>query len=169
MSFAVRLGGLADIEAAVEVYKSSRNASAKGRPPPEWRVEEIRANLRRDDAWFFIALDGQATVGMASAMPSREDEGSGDLIPELCYLDLIFVAPDRWGEGIGGAILDEVIADAASRGFVRIHLWTHHDSERAHALYRSRGFAQSGRERGSWTDPTVHVSEWEGSIVEQTF
>ena len=53
--------------------------------------------------------------------------------------------PERWGEGIGGAILDAVLAGAKRGGYSRIHLWTHDDNERSHRRYRSRGFSPTGR------------------------
>jgi RimJ/RimL family protein N-acetyltransferase len=58
---------------------------------------------------------------------------------------LLFVVPERWGEGIGGVILDAVLAEARRRNYSRIHLWTDEDNERSRRLYRSRGFSPTGR------------------------
>lgn len=56
-------------------------------------------------------------------------------------------------EGIGGVILDAVLAEAKRRDCSRIHLWTDHDHERSNLLYRSRGFSPTGETaagEGEW-------------------
>ena len=82
---------------------------------------------------------------MASAEALRSQDGKGPVIPGGCFLSYLFVVPERWGEGIGGVILDAVLAEAMRRRHSRIHLWTHEDNERSHRLYRSRGFSPTGR------------------------
>ena len=97
---------------------------------------------------------------MAVAMPSREDFGAGALLPGVCYLDLIFVVPERWGESVGSLLLDTVVSDARLRGFSRISLLTHDDNDRAQTLYRSRGFERTGWSRLSSDPRNGMVSEW---------
>jgi GNAT superfamily N-acetyltransferase len=82
---------------------------------------------------------------MATVSPLREDDGAGPAIPGGCFLNLLFVLPEHWGEGIGGALLDEVLAEARSRNCTRIHLWTEEDNERSQRLYAGRGFSRTGR------------------------
>jgi GNAT superfamily N-acetyltransferase len=82
---------------------------------------------------------------MASAAPLRSRDGKGRVIPGGCFLSYLYVVPERWGEGIGGVILDAVLAEAKRRRSSRIQLWTHEDNERSHRLYRSRGFSPTGR------------------------
>jgi GNAT superfamily N-acetyltransferase len=82
---------------------------------------------------------------MALASPFRELGGAGPVRAGTSFLDLIYVAPDRWGEGIGAMTLDAVLAEAARRGAPTIYLWTREeDNERAKRLYRSRGFIPTG-------------------------
>jgi ribosomal protein S18 acetylase RimI-like enzyme len=74
-------------------------------------------------------------------------------VPELCHIAMIFVAPERWGEGIGGRVLggrvlDGVLEEARSRGYERAQLWTHADNARAQGLYEKYGFRCTGREKG---------------------
>jgi GNAT superfamily N-acetyltransferase len=66
-------------------------------------------------------------------------------MPAGCFLSYLFVVPERWGEGIGGVILDAALDEAKRRHYSRIHLWTHEDNVRSHGLYRSRGFSPTGR------------------------
>ena len=101
---------------------------------------------------------------MASAMPAREDAGAGRLIPGACYLDLIYVLPERWSEGIGGTVLDAVLDEARRRAYSRVQLWTHEENERSHRLYQSRGFSRTGVARvdnagaavGEWAAPVCN-------------
>jgi GNAT superfamily N-acetyltransferase len=150
----VRLGDTADVDAAVSVYERSNLARRQGVwPERAARVEEVRVLLREPATWFLLAEDGPSVVGMAAAQPLRGDDASGPAIPGGLFVNLLFVLPERWGEGIGGAILDGVLAEAKERECTRIHLWTHEDNERSHRLYRGRGFSPTGRiqdEEGEW-------------------
>jgi [ribosomal protein S18]-alanine N-acetyltransferase len=156
----VRLGGHADVEDALSVYERSNLARRRGVWPSRGtRLEHVRANLLRPDAWFLVAFEGDEAVGMASVLPYHLDRGAGALVPGTAYLDLIYVLPDRWGRGIGGALLDAVIAESARRGWHRIHLSTHErDNERAQRLYASRGFRRTGTI--ATDDAGEPVAEW---------
>jgi GNAT superfamily N-acetyltransferase len=108
-------------------------------------VTAVRERLATEDAWFVVAEDEQQVVGMACGVDGRADDGAGPVIPELCHLSLVYVAPARWGERIGGKIMDAALAEARDRGYRRIQLWTHEENERAQRLYTSHGFEPSGR------------------------
>jgi GNAT superfamily N-acetyltransferase len=121
------------------VYERSNLARRKGVwPHHAERLEQVRALLRDPSSRLFVAVDGPATVGMALVSPSRE-------LLDGWFLNLIYVVPERWGEGIGGLTLDEVLAEARRRGCARIHLWTDEDNERSQWLYAARGFSRTGR------------------------
>jgi GNAT superfamily N-acetyltransferase len=145
----IRLGDVADVDAAVSVYEQSNLARRQGVwPHRAARVERVRAHLRDPSSWFLLASEGPKFVGMASAEPLWGEEGAGPAIPRGCFLSYLFVDPQRWGEGIGGLLLDAVLAEAKWRHSSRIHLWTHEDNKRSHRLYRSRGFSPTGRTSG---------------------
>jgi GNAT superfamily N-acetyltransferase len=101
--------------------------------------------LRDPASWFLLALDDSTPVGMASAEPLRSKDGAGPVVPGGWFLGHLFVVPERWGHGIGGAVLDAALAEAKRRCCSRVQLWTHQDNERSHRLYRSRGFFPTGR------------------------
>ncbi len=163
MPIRIRVGGPDDVDAAANIYARASTARL-GRPVPQFRVDEVTDSLRKPEAWLFIADDDGVPVAIAHAKPSRTSHGTGPLVPGLCYLYLIFVVPERWGEGIGAQLLDAVMSDAKERGYSRIHLWTQDDNERSHALYRSREFARTGRTNPGLTDPDMTVSEWARSL-----
>jgi GNAT superfamily N-acetyltransferase len=154
VAFRIRLGDAADVAAAVSVYERSALARRGGFwPNRSERVEQARTRLSDPESWFLVACEGCEHVGMASATALRADDGAGPVIPGGCFLGLLFVVPERWSEGIGGRILDAVLAEARRRGNSRIHLWTDEDNERSHRLYRSRGFSPTGRiagDEGEW-------------------
>ena len=154
MAILIRLGDAGDVDAAVSVYERSNLARRQGVwPNRAARVERARTHLRDPGSWFVLANDGPALVGMASAEPLRGEDGADPVIPGGCFLNLLFVVPERWGEGIGGVMLDAVLAEAKRRHYSRIHLWTHEDNKRSHRLYRSRGFSPTGRTadgEGEW-------------------
>jgi [ribosomal protein S18]-alanine N-acetyltransferase len=69
------------------------------------------------------------------------------------------VAEDRWGEGIGAALLGELLAEAGRRGCHEVFLEVRVDNTRAQNLYRRYGFTEIGLRRGyyqpSGTDALV--------------
>ncbi len=154
MAILIRLGVAADIDAAVSVYERSNLARRQGIwPERASSVERVRANLRAPAYWFLLAYDGPALVGMAAAEPLWGEGGAGTVTPGGCFLNYLFIAPEHWGQGIGGVLLDAVLAEAKVRGYSRILLWTYQDNERSQRLYRGRGFTPTGRTKdrqGEW-------------------
>ncbi|MBO0838282.1 MAG: ribosomal protein S18-alanine N-acetyltransferase [Actinobacteria bacterium] len=71
----------------------------------------------------------------------------------------IAVRPDRWGRGIGSLLLGTLIDEARRRGCGEVFLEVRADNDRAHDLYRRRGFTEIGVRRGyyqpSGTDAIV--------------
>ena len=69
------------------------------------------------------------------------------------------VAEDRWGKGIGAALLEGLLAEAAQRGCADVFLEVRVNNDRAQRLYRRHGFANAGLRRGyyqpSGTDALV--------------
>jgi GNAT superfamily N-acetyltransferase len=160
IQIAVQLGSLDEADAAIAVYEQSNLARRRGDwPSRSSRVAEVAAHLHAAASWFLIGRDGGEVVAMALVQPFRTSGGTGNVIPGALFLSLIYVLPDRWGQGIGGTMLDAVIAEGARRGCHRIYLWTHEQqNERAHRLYRSRRFSQTGRT--AHDDAGKPIGEW---------
>jgi GNAT superfamily N-acetyltransferase len=150
----IRFGDAADVDAVVSVFERASLARRQGVwPNRAASVRRITHHLRDPASWFLVAHEGSALVGMVSAEPLREEDGTGPAIPGGCFLSYLFVVPERWGDGIGGLVLDAVLAEAKRRQYSRIHLWAQPDNERSHRLYRSRGFSPTGRtveDGGEW-------------------
>jgi ribosomal protein S18 acetylase RimI-like enzyme len=52
-----------------------------------------------------------------------------------CYLEDLFVAPKARGQGLGRALIDDLITLARARGWSRLYWHTRVDNTKARALY----------------------------------
>jgi len=86
-----------------------------------------------------VARDGDKVVAMASLLYSISTAEGG---LAATFEDLV-VLPGYRGKGIGKALLGYVIAQARRHGVLRLTLLTDRQNERAQALYRKLGFADS--------------------------
>jgi ribosomal-protein-alanine N-acetyltransferase len=100
--------------------------------------------------YYLVAEDGTELAGYAGLL--TPGGGQADVLT-------LAVASDRWGEGIGGALLDGLLSEAARRGCTEVFLEVRVDNDRAQRLYRRRGFAGIGIRRAyyqpSGTDALV--------------
>jgi L-amino acid N-acyltransferase YncA len=150
----VRRGDDSDFEAVVAVFVESNLARRHGIWPHQASsVARLEACLRRAGSWLLVAEDSSALLGMASAEPMRDEDGAGAVVPGGLFLGYLYVVPARWGEGIGGLLLDAVVTDARRHNYRLVRLWTHEGNRRSHRLYRSHGFRPTGRAadgEGEW-------------------
>jgi len=152
---AVRLGGPADFELTLALWRASNEARRDGRPVPQAQEKRLRAALGDPRSFLFVVDREGGLSGMAVGMQGLADDGAGPPVDGLCHVGAVFVAPERWGEGLGGRLVDAVLSEARSRGYARAQLWTHADNERAQRLYEGRGFGRSGREKADDTGETI--------------
>ncbi|WP_202617948.1 GNAT family N-acetyltransferase [Aureimonas leprariae] len=79
----------------------------------------------------FGAFDDRGLFGIAHAILHRSTWTAGD----YCYLQDLFVAPDRRGTGAGAALIEAVCEFAKREGASRVHWLTHETNETARRLY----------------------------------
>jgi GNAT superfamily N-acetyltransferase len=152
----LRDGTPADVDAAVALWLASSAARRGARPPfPPAAEASVRASLAAPDAFLVIAEDAGTMTGMALGVQGLADDGAGAPIAGLCHVRMVFVAPGRWGQGIGGALVDRLLVESRARGYLRAQLWTHADNVGAQRLYERRGFRRSGREKADDLDGTI--------------
>lgn len=94
-------------------------------------AETLREQIEDPEVIFRVADDGDV-VGIATAGPRDEPGAFG--------LGRIYVAPDRWGEGIGTRLLDDVIETVRDRGGESLRLIVMAANDRAVGFYEARGF-----------------------------
>jgi predicted N-acetyltransferase YhbS len=80
-----------------------------------------------------VALMAQVPCGMASVVPLRR--------PHWCELSHLFVAPGRFGCGVGRALFDAAVALAATRGASHISILS---DPNAAAFYEKLGARRCG-------------------------
>jgi ribosomal protein S18 acetylase RimI-like enzyme len=162
----IRLGLPKDFDAAISVSRVASAARRRGRSTPPEHEARIRDGMCKPDAFLIVADAAGTIVGMALSMQGLADDGAGPLSPGLCFISMVSVAPDRWGHGIGGRIVDAILAEARSRGYDRVQLWTHADNRRARRLYEGRGFRRSGREKDD--DRGKRIVHYERSLGDES-
>lgn len=135
-----------DLEAVVQVQIASRGAAAM--PPGVHPEHEVRAWLterhRHDEMW---AAEADGAVAAYARMTAT-------------WLDDLYVAPDRAGQGIGTALLDLVKAQRPD-GFC---LWVFEMNTPARGFYARHGLVELERTDGAGNEekqPDIRMA-WPG-------
>jgi len=162
----VREADVSDAAAMAEVNAAGWRAGFRGLVPPDylerlpvaqWR-REMSEGLRnpRGDSFTRIAeLDGSFAGYCFVVAPGREQPDSN-----RAELVALYVEPERWGRGVGRALLEAALEETAARGYETVELWTFEANERALRLYERAGFSRDGGRRpfAKTGTPTVRLS-----------
>jgi len=154
MSMVLRPMRRSDVDAVAAMEEILFGAEA-------WSPELLATEVTADPAsrYYIVADDSGVIAGYGGLLAQR---GQADVLT-------LAVAAHRWGEGIGGALLDGLLTEAARRGCTEVFLEVRVDNDRAQRLYRRRGFTDIGIRRGyyqpSGTDALVmrRISEPPGA------
>lgn len=105
------------------------------------RVAWWIAELVRNDASTWVAEDGDELVGVM-----HSGWGVIDTAREFELIGL-YVAPEHWGTGVGGALYDVFVSEfeAAGSPSAALEVWSNND--RAIGVYERRGWTFDGAER----------------------
>ncbi len=145
MSATLRPMRMTDVPAVASLDVSVFGAEA-------WSADMLAAELAGHPVtrYYLVAVDAGEVVGYGGLLLTGGDQA--DVVT-------LAVAAERWGEGIGAALLDGLIGEAARRGCTELFLEVRVDNERAKRLYRRHGFEGIGLRRGyyqpSGTDALV--------------
>ena len=104
---------------------------------PQMLASEVTAEP--GSRYYLVADDAGVITGYGGLL--AQAGGQADVLT-------LAVAEDRWGQGIGSALLDGLLAEADRRGCTEIFLEVRVDNDRAQRLYRRRGFNDIGVRRG---------------------
>ena len=152
----IREASVDDAEAMAAIYAHHvlhGSASYDVIPPP---AEHFRAKITAVAAagWpFLVAERGGAVAGYAYATQFRDRAGY-----RYTAEDSIYVHPERVGQGIGGALLDALIARCVAGGFRQLIAVIGGAEPASVALHSRRGFREAGRlhavgwKHGRWLD-----------------
>jgi [ribosomal protein S18]-alanine N-acetyltransferase len=115
------------------------------------RVLALELDLFGEEAWSRQMLVGELGQQPASryylvAELDGEIIAYGGLLAAGGLADVLTIAVARalWGQGIGSALLDRLLAEAVRRRCTEVFLEVRADNTRAQRLYRWRGFADVG-------------------------
>ncbi len=92
---------------------------------------------------FLVALDGDELCGYGDYLAVL-DEG---------YMGNLAVAESRRGAGVGGALLDALLARGRESGLAFLTLEVRESNAPARALYAGRGFQSVGRRKKYYEKP----------------
>jgi [ribosomal protein S18]-alanine N-acetyltransferase len=129
-------------------------------------VLSLELTLFGEEAWSRQMLVGELGQQPASRLylVAEEDQeivGYAGLLAAGGQADVLTIAVDtaRWGQGVGSALLRQLLAEATKRGCTEVFLEVRADNARAQRLYQWWGFAEIGIRRGyyqpSGTDAIV--------------
>lgn len=108
-----------------------------------WSVRTWRNELSSPDRLHLVAFDGERIVGHAGLL----------FVLEEVHVTTVAVDPEREGEGIGSALLAEVLGDARRHGSRAATLEVRASHERPQRLYARFGFRPAGVRRRYYGDP----------------
>lgn len=119
------------------------------------RVVELELALFGAEAWSRDMLVGELSQQPASRHYLVADEdgeivGYAGLLGAGSQSDVLTlaVAADRWGHGIGSALLTALLIEATRRGCAEVFLEVRTENIRAQQLYRRYDFTEIGIRRG---------------------
>lgn len=126
-------------------------------------VEDAAAIARLEaecfsDPWSEAAISESLTDPLYTFTVAEEDGilgyiGAFTVAGEVQITNVAVTAAAR-RRGVGGALLDSLIALARTRGDELLTLEVRASNKNAQALYRSRGFAEVGRRKRFYSHPT---------------
>jgi len=108
-----------------------------------WTPDSFRAMIAQPLVLATVAEQDGRVVGYCIAWAIGDE---AELV-NLC------VAPELRGTGLGGRLLDGLLATLDGRGGAAVYLEVRDSNEAAQALYRGRGFLASGRRKGYYRHP----------------
>jgi len=105
-----------------------------------WTRQMLAGELEHQPAsrYYLVAEDRGQIAGYAGLLGVG---WQGDVLT-------LAVATGRWGRGIGSALLQALLAEAARRGCTEVFLEVRTDNSRAQELYRRHEFTEVGIRRG---------------------
>jgi L-amino acid N-acyltransferase YncA len=156
----IRAAVPADIAAITRIYAHAvrfGTASFEIEPPDEAEMARRQRALIEGGFPYLVAEADGAVAGYAYAGPYRSRPAY-----RFSVENSVYVAPEAHRRGIGRALLDRLIAEAAARGFRQmIAVIGDSDQTASIALHRAAGFrlvgtiAAVGFKHGRWLDSVL--------------
>ena len=135
---AVRRADVADAERIGQLLHDFNTEFDDPTPGPRVLAERVRELLAAGEVT--VLLGGAEPHGLA-VLRFRPALWTDALD---CYLEELYVVPDRRGQGLGRALMEASMEVARGRGAAHMDLGTGEDDVPARALYERLGFSNRG-------------------------
>ena len=135
---AVRRAGVADSEAIGRLLHDFNSEYDYPTPGSEAVAERVEELLAADQIKVLLVGDGPHGLALLRFRPSLWKRALD------CYLEELYVVPDRRGQGLGRALMEAAIDLARREGATYMDLGTAETDVAARALYESLGFSNRG-------------------------
>ena len=109
-----------------------------------WSQKALEDEVDNPCAYFVTAVDGEKILGYGGMHCSHGE----------CYVDNIAVFGHHRRKGVGGALVGALIQEAQRQEAEFISLEVRPSTRAAVTLYTKLGFAEEGRRKNYYTDPT---------------
>ena|SRR5215218_85619 len=131
----IRRGETADAEAIGRLLHDFNTEFDEPTPGPRAVAGRVRDLLAAGE--ITVLLGGAQPDGLAVLRfrPALWKEALD------CYVEELYVVPDRRGQGLGRSLMEAAIELARQEGAADMHLGTSEDDVAARALYESLGFS----------------------------
>jgi GNAT superfamily N-acetyltransferase len=121
------------------VFGVERLASlVEERRAEQWHERLVNPEARRHT--LVVDVEG-SVVGFAELGPTHDPDEDTALVGELYA---IYVLPETWGEGIGRALMGEVLSRLRTERFSEAILWVLEDNPRTRQYYELAGWRADG-------------------------
>jgi ribosomal protein S18 acetylase RimI-like enzyme len=131
----VRRAGLADAEAIGRLLHDFNTEYDEVTPGPEALAKRLRGLLEAGEVTVLLGGSRPEGLALLRFRPSLWSETMD------CYLEELYVAPDRRGRGLGRALMEAAMDAARDAGAAHMDLGTAETDTAARALYESLGFS----------------------------
>jgi ribosomal protein S18 acetylase RimI-like enzyme len=133
----IRAARIEDADAVARLLRDFNAEYDDPAPGQEQMAERIRVLLEHGDTIILVAGEPPCALSLTRFRP-------GLWSPKLeSYLAELYVVPDRRGQGIGRALMEETMAMARAQGADMMELGTGEDDVSARRLYESLGFTNT--------------------------
>jgi GNAT superfamily N-acetyltransferase len=140
---------------------------------PDWRPptdlpgsdDLLRRRLTWPGAWAAVAEAQGEIRGAVAFKPMLAERWSGEPLPGIAHVWMLFVHPDWWGRGIGRALHELCVGEMRARGYRHARLWTPTAARPARALYERVGWRATGA--GHAEELGLHLTSYELDLQRQ--
>ncbi|HEY7273731.1 MAG TPA: GNAT family N-acetyltransferase [Actinoplanes sp.] len=142
----------ADVDAVAAVHVRTWQVGYAGIMPdevlnaldPAVFAESRRSRNAWPGAQTVVAEDDGTIVGFTSFGPHRREHGGSEFVPGIGEIYAIYVTPERWGTGVGRALMTAARDALAAAGDAEMRLWVLTENVRARRFYERAGMVADG-------------------------